>query len=382
MKPVVLSQCMGEHLVGVGVLPALVGMLQARNHKRCVLVTDTNVEALWGAKARSALGARCCQTAVLEAGEEYKNLASIGELYRVLAEVNLQRQDAVVCLGGGVVGDMGGFAASTFKRGIAVYQVPSTLLAMVDSSIGGKTGFDLAQGKNLVGTFHLPSGLLTDVELLTTLPPRQAAAGFAEVVKTAMIGAPQVLATLERWLTGCGWPPGVIAQIPLEYEDRRCFSLPGGSWFKLSQMAWIVEQAAAVKEAIVVEDPREQSVRVKLNLGHTFGHALEAATGYSQLTHGEAVAIGIIAALKLASYLKVLEEPLEFRIINLLTKLGLPTRIPAGVSWDVFREVLGRDKKMSGSGYTFVLPRRLGVVEKVADLGLEQIKSVFVGMLS
>jgi 3-dehydroquinate synthase len=263
-------------------------------------------------------------------GERAKDVEVLASLWQACAEVPLTRRDVIVAVGGGVVGDLAGFAAASFNRGIAVLQVPTTLLAQVDAAIGGKTGINLPQGKNLVGAFHQPCAVLCDVDTLRTLPERVRVEGFGEVVKYGLIRDPAILHLLEERLGG---PSGV--DDPLLLEE-------------------LVRRSATVKAAVVAADEHEGGERAHLNLGHTYGHAVEALTGYDQVLHGEAVAIGTVLALRVGVLRGRTPKGLAERGERLLERIGLPVRAPAldrGAVWTTMR----RDKKAGRDGVRFVL---------------------------
>jgi len=306
--------------------------------KRAVVITDARVGALYGARARRALrrGGVASITLTVPVGERSKRPAMLFHLWRRLAAAGLGRHDAVVALGGGVVGDLAGFAAATWLRGVPWIGVPTTLLAQVDSSVGGKTAVDLAAGKNLVGAFHQPAGVLVDPDVLATLPPRQRRAGLAEVVKTGMA----VDATLFRWV------------------ERHARDLARG---EPGALARAVEAAVRAKARIVRRDEREREggVRTALNYGHTLGHALEAAHGYRGLLHGEAVAIGMRVAAAISVAEAGLAGSARVRLDALLDSLGLPARMPR-TRVATLLAAMRLDKKRSASGVRWVLTPRVG----------------------
>lgn len=264
-------------------------------------------------------------------GESAKDVEVLGELWRSFAEVPLTRADLVVAVGGGVVGDLAGFAAASFNRGVSVLQVPTTLLAQVDAAIGGKTGINLPQGKNLVGAFHQPVGVVCDVEVLSTLPARVRTEGFGEVVKYGLSHDPTILHLLEERLGGGA--AGV--DDPLLLEE-------------------LVRRSVAVKAAVVGADEREGGERAFLNLGHTFGHAVESLTGYDLVLHGEAVAMGLVLALRLGVRLGVTPVSVVDRGERLLERVGLPIRPPV-LDRDAVWATMRRDKKAGRDEVRFVL---------------------------
>jgi 3-dehydroquinate synthase len=304
--------------------------------RRAALVTCAPVGVRYGAQVQQAL-----QTAGLTVelitvpdGEEAKSLDVLASLYHRFAAIPLSRDDVVVALGGGVVGDLVGFAAATWNRGVALIQVATTLLAQVDAAIGGKTAVNLPEGKNLVGAFHQPIGVVADTATLASLPIRERRAGLGEVAKYGFIADPAVLELL---------------------ESRPDEAVAGDAAF----LTEIVRRGAAVKARIVGADEREAGERVLLNYGHTVGHAIEALTGYRAYRHGEAVALGMVFAARLGERLGVTESGLADRTVTLLRGIGLPTgglRLDPTSVWDL----LARDKKARG-GVRFVLCRRPGM---------------------
>lgn len=252
-------------------------------------------------------------------GEPAKALAVLGDLYDWLASIPLGRDDLVVALGGGVVTDLAGFLAATWHRGVAVVHVPTTLLAQVDAAIGGKTGINLAAGKNLVGAFHQPRVVAADIATLATLPPRELRGGMAEVIKCGFIRDPAILDLIERDPAAAMDPDGEV-------------------------LVDLVRQAVAVKAEVVAADTHEQGERAVLNYGHTFGHALETLTGYTRYRHGEAVGIGMRVAALVGEQIGVTEAGLDARTTALLRDIGLPTHC-APVDHDAALAVMARDKK-------------------------------------
>ena len=303
--------------------------------KTAVVVTDSNVDRFYGDRFVRSLEDEYARVEriVFPAGERSKTLETYAELVRGFAALELTRTDVVYALGGGVVGDLAGFAAATYMRGIDFIQVPTTLLAMVDSSIGGKTGVDIPEGKNLVGAFHLPKTIIRDVKFLETLPEKEMKNGLAEMIKTAVLFDPEMFSVLERLAT----------LAPLE---------------RLARLEKLVERTAAWKQKIVDEDFKEGGKRKLLNLGHTFGHAIEAASEF-RLGHGECVAIGMRIVGK--------DVPEIDKILNLY---GFPQvkdvfALPLCLSVAKIQELLASDKKRSGDTITLVVPRKIGECELV-----------------
>jgi 3-dehydroquinate synthase len=327
-----------EVIVGADLLPRLRELAGVTGP--LAVVTDSNVGPLY---ANQIADADCVVT--IPAGEQHKTLATIGIIYDALLAAGLDRKGTIVALGGGVVGDMAGFAAATYMRGVDFVQCPTSLLAMVDASVGAKTGVDLPQGKNLVGAFKQPQAVLADVSTLQTLPPEEFASGLAEVVKHGLIANPNLLKRLE---TG----------------DWR---LQGGDQSPVSNLQSLLVEAIQVKRDVVQEDPFEQRRRATLNLGHTFGHAIEQVSGYT-IRHGEGVAMGLVAAANLSARLEHCDPELQPRIEALLTRLHLPTRIPANLPHEALFRAMGSDKKKAAGQLRFVLLRGAGDVFVTGDV--------------
>ncbi len=304
--------------------------------KRAALVADTHVDALYGAQAAAALAGADFDVARISvpAGEPAKSMTAYAVLCDQLVASGLDRSSVVVALGGGVVGDLAGFAAATLFRGVPTIQVPTTLVAMVDSAIGGKTGINLAAGKNLVGAFWQPRLVLADPDLLVSLPVRERRAAFGELAKYGLLDGDELYRAVdqlgpelarEQWKGG---PPPALGAI-----IRRC---------------------AAIKAWIVSRDEREQSgERALLNLGHTVGHAIEAAAGYGEILHGEAVGLGLVAASRVSAALGLAPRELEARVVATLGRAALPTDVGPWLRPDVLDRI-GVDKKRTGNGLRFI----------------------------
>ncbi|HEY0466113.1 MAG TPA: 3-dehydroquinate synthase [Polyangiaceae bacterium] len=334
---------------GLGFASGRVGALLAQSPV-CVLVSDTTVSALHAAPIEAALraaGARLIRID-LTPGEAHKNIASIERIWHAALSGGADRKATFVGLGGGVVTDMTGFAASTWMRGVRWLCLPTTLLGMVDASVGGKTGVDLAAAKNAVGAFWQPSAVLCDVHYLSTESARGFISGLAEVVKTALIGDPELFTLLES----------NAERIAARDADLT---------------AELVRRSIRVKARIVSFDQREHGLRAVLNLGHTVGHALEAQAGYSALSHGEAVSLGLVAALRLGEALGLTPRDLTERTLALLRRLGLPASL-AGQPLAAAVDLLGHDKKRAGSTVKFVFARALGRVE-TQSLALSELRT-------
>lgn len=323
---------------------------------RCAVVTDQNVAALYLAPLKESLEGQglFLGDAVVAAGETSKSFPVLARLCETLLKLGVERGDCVVALGGGVVGDLAGFAASILRRGVRLVQVPTTLLAQVDSSVGGKTGIDTPQGKNLIGTFHQPSLVLADVAVLSTLAPREFRAGYAEVMKYGLLGDAPFFAWLEQY-----WP--------------QVFSGEGGERLKA------IETSVRAKASIVEADEREESgSRALLNLGHTFGHALEAFAGYSdRLLHGEAIAIGMRLAFTYSVEQGLCPAEDAACVERHLAAVGLPFRI-ADISGKTpttgqLLRLMAQDKKVKGGKLALVLVRGIGEAFVEGDVPLDRL---------
>ncbi len=324
---------MGEYDVIVDSVKRVTNSLYANS----IIVTDENVAKHHLKKLNTE------KFIVIPAGEEHKNLETVSRLWKAFLENGLDRKSTVIALGGGVVGDLAGFAASTYMRGIDWIAIPTTLLAMVDASIGGKTGFDLPEGKNLIGSFHPPKLVLADPSLLLTLSDRDLRSGMAEVVKHGIIADPELFALCSN----------------------------GMDWVK-NNLEDVVKRAMAVKIKIIEEDPYEKGIRAALNLGHTVGHAVELVSGF-KLSHGEAVAIGMVAEARYAVQIGAAVRGLDEAIESTLSHLGLPTRIPEEFSREEIIRVMRVDKKRNAKSIRFALPVEIGKVELVDVTNLEEV---------
>jgi 3-dehydroquinate synthase len=281
-------------------------------------------------------------TVILPDGEQFKNLDTLNTIYTALLEHRLNRGCTLVALGGGVVGDITGFAAASYQRGVAFLQVPTTLLAQVDSSVGGKTGVNHALGKNMIGAFHQPGCVLIDTDTLDTLDDRQLAAGLAEVIKYGLIHDAGFFDWLEQNMAA------------LKSRDKQA-------------LAYAIERSCAIKAEIVASDERESGKRALLNLGHTFGHAIETGTGYGNWLHGEAVAAGMVMAADLSARHGWLSPADVERTAKLISTAGLPTTPPAEMSTQQFLDLMAVDKKALDSGLRLVLLKSIGNAVVTAD---------------
>ena len=306
--------------------------------RRVFLISDTNVMEAHGRTVAEVLdtGGIVGASYVIPAGEESKTQRMAGELYRWLASERAERRDVILALGGGVVGDLAGYVAATYLRGMPFVQLPTSVLAMNDAAIGGKVAVDLPEGKNLVGAFHQPAAVLSDVSVLSTLPRRMHIEGFAEVIKHAFILDPGLLETLEA----------------------KARSLAAGT-ADPELMAHVIGRSSHLKALIVSSDPHERGIRAILNYGHTIGHAIEQSTGYTEYMHGEAVAIGMMGAGRIAVELGILDVTVVDRQSDLLRSFGLPLIAP-GINVRAVLEAMQRDKKVEQGQMRFVLLEGVG----------------------
>lgn len=340
--------------IGTDVVGEIGAAIAHRSGTRAVVISDAAVAA-HAAAVTVALDANGIDTfsIAVPSGEASKSLAEAGRLWEMLAAQAVDRQTHLIAVGGGVVGDLTGFVAATFARGLPVWQVPTTLVAQVDSAIGGKTGINLNAGKNLVGCFWQPCGVFADIATLATLPDREFTSGLAEVVKYGMILDAEFFAWLESNAAA------LVARDP-------------------QRLVHAVERSAALKARVVAEDEREQTgLRAVLNYGHTFAHAFETAAGYGTLLHGEAVSIGMVCAARLAERLGRIGSDIVARQDALLAACHLPRSIPSlGASTDDLLAIMARDKKSIGGRLRFILPDRIGHVELVAGIDPGLVASV------
>jgi 3-dehydroquinate synthase len=306
---------------------------------RYALITDSNVAPLYAEKVRDQLETGSAEVLTIPAGESNKTRESWARLTDQMLAKKFGRDSVVIALGGGVVGDLAGFVAATFMRGIPVLQIPTTLVAMVDASIGGKTAVDTPAGKNLVGAFHPPAVVLVDPQLLTTLPLREMRAGFAEIVKHGVIADAVYLRE--------------VASGASEMLSA------GGS--ASDRMLSLIVRSVEIKADIVSRDEREEGLRKTLNFGHTIGHAVELVSGYS-LLHGEAVAIGMALEGRLAEQIGVAKAGTAAAIVKALQSAGLPTDLPTGFQAGEVIEAMKSDKKGVSGKTRFALPRRVGAM--------------------
>ena len=353
VQKVIVTSPEGEYpiLVGTGLLARVGALLSGLGQPAgfssvCAVVTNPRVRELHAAPVIDSLCASGFEPRVVEIpdGERFKTLDTVRSMYDQLIDARLDRRSIVFALGGGVVGDAAGFAAATFLRGVPFIQLPTTLLAMVDASLGGKVAVDHPRGKNLVGAFKQPQAVIADTATLASLPPVEFRAGLAEVVKHAIIGDAELFAELEA-----------------------------GAW-KVDVGGWLA-RAMRVKVEIITRDPFERAERANLNLGHTFAHAFEKLADF-ELRHGDAVAIGLVCAARLSARRGLSDATVAPRIEKLLRVIGLPTRVPHEMSAEAIMDAMATDKKRVDAQLRFVLPRALGDVVIVDDVARSEIASI------
>jgi len=332
-----------HHLSAMGEYDSIVGQVSSLTNfpmQNPIIVTDENVAKFHLEKLQVALNAK---SIIIPAGEAHKNLETISRLWHGFVEAGLDRKSTVIALGGGVVGDMAGFAASTYMRGINWIAVPTTLLSMVDASLGGKTGFDLPEGKNLVGAFYPPKLVLADPSLLLTLSDRELRSGMAEVVKHGIISDPELFAMCNR---GMDWVKGNLEEV--------------------------VKRAMAVKIKVIEEDPYEKGFRAALNLGHTVGHAVELVSKF-ELRHGEAIAIGMLVEAAYSARVGLATSGVVRAVQDSLSALNLPIAIPKEMPREEIIHAMRMDKKKNAKVIRFALPVEIGKVELVDVADLEMV---------
>jgi len=303
-------------------------------------MSDTNVAPLFAHKVkRSLASAGYRQTLIaIPAGEKSKTLEQVGAICDQMITARLDRQSFVIGLGGGMIGDISGFLAAIYHRGIPHVQIPTTLLAMVDSSIGGKTGVDTRDGKNLIGAFHQPSLVIDDLDVLKTLPHRQFIQGFAEMIKHAIIADAKMFQKLQSWDQSSSLASGALA------------------------LQSLIKRNIQIKSRIVSKDERDRTgQRALLNFGHTVGHAIERAGNYDKFLHGEAVSLGIVAACAISVKRAGLSSDQRAAIVNLLGRFGLPTRLPPKFPRKPILDAVNFDKKFDGGKIRFIVTPRIGV---------------------
>jgi len=358
-KPETVSVELGERSylieIGCGLLDRLGERIRDvhPDAKRVLLVSDDNVAPHYAELARNSLQSSGFQVSdcILPAGEATKSVSCLTRMWTAAIEARLDRKSLFVALGGGVIGDSTGFAAASYLRGVPFVQVPTSLLAMVDSSVGGKTGINLPQGKNLIGAFHQPSLVIADVGVLETLPERELSSGLAEVVKYGVIHDADLFAELEAG-----------AESILRLDS--------------GHMTALIRRSCEIKAEVVGRDERESGLRAILNFGHTLGHAIENVSGYGAFLHGEAIAIGMVFAAEISERVHGFPAESTARLIQLLKKCGLPVQWNA-MEWDPLYAAMTADKKAENARPRFVLARRLGEVGLPEEISESELRKVF-----
>ena len=315
--------------------------------ERCVIVGDSNTVPLYGQSVADSLERSGIASSVITipAGEEHKSIETVGFIWKKFMEAGIERRDTVIALGGGVTGDLTGFAASTWLRGVKWISMPTTLLAMCDSGLGGKTGADLPEGKNLIGAFHPPALVIADTLTLSTLPLREMRCGLAETIKHAIIDDAALLEQLPEF-----------AFCKTEEDAAPCTKLKEAKWLPA-----FVARSMAVKIRVITEDPYEKGIRASLNLGHTIGHGIEKATNFA-MQHGEAVAVGTVLEAQIAAQMKIATEELPDKLAGYFASVGLPTSVPSGLDVNEVLQAITLDKKKAGGKVRFALPAAVGNV--------------------
>ncbi|GBF34204.1 3-dehydroquinate synthase [Desulfocucumis palustris] len=332
------------------------GLKKFNFSRRLLLVSNPTVYGLYGGALFKSLVGAGFEVVVGEVpdGEEHKSLFQAERLYDLAFSRELDRRSPVLALGGGVIGDLAGFVAATYLRGVPFVQIPTTLLAQVDSSVGGKVAVNHPAGKNIIGAFYQPVAVFTDLNTLLTLDPREIRSGLAEVIKYGVIAD-------DGFFT---W---------LEDNIERVLGLEAGA------MEYVVEKSCRIKALVVQSDETEQGLRAILNFGHTIGHAVEALTEYKTYRHGEAVSLGMALAAELAANIGMLEQSTAERIEKLLVRAGLPVKLPLNMDRERIIDLLRRDKKVISGALTFVLPTGIGRVEIVRDVSGKDIAGALKG---
>nr|WP_269326288.1 3-dehydroquinate synthase [Chromobacterium piscinae] len=334
--------------IGHGLLEQVDLLLPHLPLPKAAIVSNATVAPLYLSRLQQALEARsvACSSVVLSDGERHKDWQTLNLIFDALLSSNAERKTTLIALGGGVIGDMTGFAAACYQRGAPFIQIPTTLLAQVDSSVGGKTAINHPQGKNMIGAFYQPKAVIADMDLLATLPDRELSAGLAEVIKYGLLGDAGFLAWLEANMA------------KLRARDGEA-------------LQYAVKRSCEMKAAIVSEDEKENGVRALLNLGHTFGHAIEAGLGYGAWLHGEAVAVGMILAAAASAELGWISRDDVERVRRLIAAAGLPVKAPS-MPTEQWLSLMSHDKKVEAGTVRFVLLRSLGqaVIESGLDTAL------------
>lgn len=318
--------------------------------RQVMIVTNETVAPLYLEKTRQAFAKFHCESVILPDGEEYKTLETLNLIFDALLENRFERNCTLVALGGGVIGDMVGFAAACYQRGVPFIQIPTTLLSQVDSSVGGKTGVNHNLGKNMIGAFYQPRCVLADTDTLSTLDDRQLSAGLAEIIKY-----------------------GLICDLPFfDWQESNMQRLLARD---PQALAYVIDRSCQIKAQVVAADEREAGIRATLNFGHTFGHAIEAATGYGKWLHGEAVGTGMLLAADLSARMGMLSQDDVQRIENIIDSARLPTRAPASMDYETFLRYMAVDKKVEAGGIRLILLASMGEAMISADYDKALLKA-------
>ncbi len=345
---------LGERSYPIYIGPGLLGRSELiASHvagRQVLIVSNTTVAPLYLEKTRQAFKNFDCDEVILPDGEEYKSLEVLNRIFDQLLEKRYERRCTLVALGGGVIGDMTGFAAACYQRGVPFIQIPTTLLAQVDSSVGGKTGVNHPHGKNMIGAFHQPNCVIADTDTLATLDERQLSAGIAEIIKYGLIRDPEF----------CLW---------LETNMEKLLARDS------AVLTEAITRSCQNKAEVVAADENESGIRATLNLGHTFGHAIEAAAGYGNWLHGEAVGTGMLMAADLSVRLGWLSADAMHRIESLLVRARLPTRAPAHMDYATFMKYMSIDKKVQQGRIRLVLLKKIGEAVITADYDATLLKA-------
>ena len=337
--------------IGSGLLAQRDLFTQAIRGRRVMIVTNETVAPLYLQRLQQTLDGYQLDACVLPDGEAYKTLDSFGQIMTALLEGGHGRDTTIVALGGGVIGDLAGFAAASYQRGVGFIQIPTTLLSQVDSSVGGKTGVNHPLGKNMIGAFYQPKAVIIDTDCLATLPRRELSAGLAEVIKYGIIWDAEFFEWLERNIAGL---LALDASLLIQAILRCC----------------------SIKADVVSQDETETGVRALLNLGHTFGHAIESEQGYGNWLHGEAVAAGTMLAARTALQLGLLNQAQVMRIRTLLAAVELPLSAPADMDFPVFMRHMMRDKKVLAGKLRLILPTNIGQADLFSDVSETVLQAV------
>ena len=338
--------------IGAGLLNQAELILPHLAQKRVMVVTNTTVAPLYLARLRATLdaGGVAATQVILPDGEVYKNWETLNLIFDALLTQRAERKTTLIALGGGVIGDMTGFAAASYQRGVPFIQIPTTLLSQVDSSVGGKTGINHPLGKNMIGAFYQPKVVLADTDTLKTLPPRELSAGLAEVIKYGLI-----------------WDAEFLAWLEANMDKLRALDP--------AAITHAIYRSCEIKAQVVGEDEREGGIRAILNLGHTFGHAIETGMGYGNWLHGEAVAAGMVMAAQTSQRLGWISEADVARTRALIRAAGLPDVAP-DLGVDTYLEYMGHDKKVEGGKLRFVLLKKLGEAVITGDVPADVLNRV------